>query len=154
MPRGRPFPAGVSGNPTGRKPGVPTRLSLEARRLVSKDGAAIIRKTIEAAKAGDVNAARLFYAYLLPRSKIVDEPPSFETPKLDSSSDVPGAIKGVLERMAAGELTAGDATAIVGVLEAYARSSIYDGHEQRLAKVEAALEALADVKPIEDDPCE
>ena len=41
--------------------------------------------------------------------------------------------------MARGELSPSDAQAIIASLEALSRSLIYDGHEQRLAALEALL---------------
>ena len=139
MPRGRPFPPGQSGNPAGMKPGTLHRLTREARRIAGKDGPTIIEKVAADAQAGDRAAQTLFLRFLLPRAQIINGLEPFNLPKLDSASDVPAAIRSVIDAMAAGSLTPADATSIVAGLEAYGRSSVFDGHEARLQALEALL---------------
>jgi hypothetical protein len=135
-PRGKPFPKGVSGNPAGRTS--PNRLTLEARRLAAEHGPKVVERICKDAANGDANAARLFMAFLLPRSKVT-EPIAIDLPKLESASDVPAAIQSVLVMMAAGELTPTEGNAIIAGLEAFGRSSVFDAHEQRLQALEELL---------------
>ena len=53
-PRGRPFSKGQSGNPDGRKPGVPNKVTVEAREAASEivDNPAYRAKLVERALAG------------------------------------------------------------------------------------------------------
>ena len=57
---------GESGNPKGRKPGLALKLTTELRAIVSKDAKEIVSSIIAAAKAGDVEARRVFARHFLP----------------------------------------------------------------------------------------
>jgi hypothetical protein len=76
--------------------------------------------------------------YCFPKSRVLDGV-NFTLPEITTASDVPGAIGAVLKAMGEGQLSPSDAQAIVASLEALSRSLIYDGHEQRLAALEAFL---------------
>jgi hypothetical protein len=58
---GRPWPKGVSGNPSGRRHGSVSLTAALARTLTKKDAEAICLKLISLAKSGDVPALRLLF---------------------------------------------------------------------------------------------
>jgi len=58
---GRPWPKGVSGNPSGRRRGSVSLAAALARSLTKRDAEAICRKLISLAKRGDVPALRLLF---------------------------------------------------------------------------------------------
>ena len=57
--RGRPFPKGQSGNPAGRPRGSSNRATRAAEMLLDGEAAALTRKAVELALAGDQAALRL-----------------------------------------------------------------------------------------------
>src|SRR5271163_1986686 len=57
--RGRPFPKGQSGNPAGRPRGSSNRATRAAEILLDSEAAALTRKAVELALAGDPAALRL-----------------------------------------------------------------------------------------------
>ena len=60
-PVGRPWPKGVSGNPSGRRNGSVSLAAALARSLTRKDAEAICRKLIQLCKRGDIPALRLLF---------------------------------------------------------------------------------------------
>jgi hypothetical protein len=118
------------------KPGTLHRVTREARKLADQLGPKLLKKLAQDGVAGDRVAANLFLKYCYPRSRVVDGGLKVELPPIDSASDVPAAIRSVLDTVTAGTLTPAEGSAIVSTLEAYSRSCIMDGHEQRLQALE------------------
>ena len=65
-PRGRPFPKGRSGNPAGRPKGVKDKRKLLADIISDKDERAIRKAVVDAAKQGDLVAAKLIWDRIYP----------------------------------------------------------------------------------------
>ena len=82
---GNRWKPGESGNPRGSKRGCKHKATLFAEALFSGECKALVRKTIELAKAGDVGALRLCLERLLPAIK--SRPIRFELPELHTTSD-------------------------------------------------------------------
>jgi hypothetical protein len=139
------FKPGQSGNPAGRKPGATNRLVLEARKIADKLTPAVIKKLGKDAALGDRLAASLFLRYTFPKARVVESGLQFDMPKLESASDVPAAIRSVLAAIANGSLSPTDGHALIHGFEAYSRSAVRDGHEQRLRALEEQL-ALREVE--------
>ncbi len=127
--RGRPFQPGNSGRPKGARN--KARLLLEA--LMAGDGEAIARRVIEAAKGGDLVAARMVLDRIAPPPK--DAPIECALPALTSAQDAPTFARAVLEAATSGELTPSEASALMGLLAGHARAA-------ELADIEARLRAL------------
>ena len=67
--RGRPFEPGQSGNPRGKPRGTRHRVTLLAEKLMADDTEAVMRAVIDAAKGGDMTAARLILDRIAPARK-------------------------------------------------------------------------------------
>ena len=65
------FQPGQSGNPRGRPPGIQTQAKL--RNAIAEDMPAIIEAVTEAAKGGDIQAAKLLLDRVLPALKPQDQ---------------------------------------------------------------------------------
>ena len=65
MAIGRPFVPGQSGNKGGRPKGSGLLLNTLAKQLTKANADAIVLKTIEDAKAGDKDARKLLFEYLV-----------------------------------------------------------------------------------------
>jgi hypothetical protein len=97
-----PFKKGASGNPRGWPKGKPRTLTQTVRALVNDRGGTIVKKIIESAEAGDVEARRQFLRYLLPHPKLVLTP--VDLPPAKDAAEAQAQI-GVLVGMAGrGEL--------------------------------------------------
>jgi hypothetical protein len=131
------FALGNRGNPKGRPQGARSKSTLMLEALLSKNMTGIGDVLVREALAGAHWAVKIVIASQLPTAK--DRAVQFDLPKLESASDVPAAIRSILDAISAGTLTPTEANAIIAGLEAFGRSSVFDGHEARLQALEAAL---------------
>ena len=111
------FRPGVSGNPSGRPAGASSRLLSMARQWVESKGLPLM---IQAAEAGDADALKCLVTLGMPRQK----PVAAGLEGLDglpiptTEQDMPKVIGFVLERVASGVLSIGDAAALVDLCRA------------------------------------
>lgn len=131
------FAPGVSGNPAGKPKGARHRVTLLAERLMEDDAEAVVRAVIDAAKAGDVGAAKLVLDRLCPPRK--DRAVEFELPPIKTAADVCTAQAAVIEAVAAGDVTPQEGAAIAGLLEHGRRAIETTDLEQRLAQLEQRM---------------
>ena len=110
----------------------PARASPE--KLLDDDRDAIVRAVIAAAKNGDPTAMRLCVERLVPLRK--GRPVVFDLPAVETAADVANALGAIAGAMAAGELTADEAGAVAGVIEAKRRAIETVEHEERIRKLE------------------
>jgi len=123
--QGGRFRPGQSGNPAGRPKGARNRATLAAEALLEGEAEALTRKAIEMALGGDTNALRLCMERLLPPRR--DRPISIDLPALEGPQGVQGAVGAILMALAGGEISPSDATAVMGVIEAYRKASGQEG---------------------------
>jgi hypothetical protein len=67
--RGSPFQKGQSGNPRGKPKGARNTTTVMAEKLMQNDAKDIVRAVLEAAKGGDMTAARLVLERISPVRK-------------------------------------------------------------------------------------
>lgn len=134
--RGRPFEKGRSGNPAGRPPGARGKAALLAEALVDADCAVIVTKMIEAAKAGDVGAAKVLMDRLLPPKK--DRHLQFELPRVETAADAAAGLNAIIAGVSTGEITPAEGDALSRLIESSARIVELALLEQRVATLEAA----------------
>ena len=120
-PRGRPFPKGESGNPTGRPLGARNRTTVAAQTLLDGEAEALTRKAIELALNDDLNALRLCLDRIIPPRR--EEPLEFELTKLETIHYAPGALADVIAAVAAGKITLSQAAELGRLIEMYVRTS-------------------------------
>ena len=140
--RGR-FVRGMSGNPSGRPPGILNEATRTAAVLLGGEAGALTRKAIELALAGDLGALRLCLDRIIAPQR--EAPAAFALPRggrggravADGVADEAGAALGALVRAAAsGEVTPMAAASLAQVLETQAR--VGDLAERRRAERVAA----------------
>jgi hypothetical protein len=125
---------GQSGNPAGKKPGTrhhATRLVMELMEGGIKD---ITKKVIEAAKGGDLVAARLVLDRLAPpmRERSIE----LDLPDTGTANGIAEAQQTVLEAVGQGELTPGEGQVLAGILEARRKALETEELERRIAALE------------------
>lgn len=133
--RGRPFPKGVSGNPSGCKTGSRHKATIAAQALLDGEAEGLTRKAVELALGGDMTALRLCLERIVPPRK--DAPVKVSLPAMESVADIPAVTAAVLEAVARGELTPSEAQAVAGLVEAHRKAVELADIEKRVAALEA-----------------
>ena len=114
--RGRPFPKGVSGNPTGRKPGSGKVARLRA--VITEAVPEIVATLIKQAKAGDAACAKLLLERAIPAVRPESLPSSLPLPAggLSEKGDA------ILQAIARGEVGIAEGSALLAAIGSHARA--------------------------------
>jgi hypothetical protein len=136
--RGRPFPKGVSGNPAGRPPGARHTTTVMLEQLMIDDAGRVTKRVVQAALKGNMQAAKLILDRAVPPRK--GRPINFDSPlEIRSAADAIAATGGLVSALAAGKLTADEASAASAVIVNFARLLELADFERRLVAIEARL---------------
>jgi Family of unknown function (DUF5681) len=124
---------GQTGNPKGRPPGQSeiTRL----RTAIASHVPSILDQLVTAAKAGDVQAARLILERVLPPLKGTEQAVELQLPK---DGTLTAKATAVLNAAAAGDLAPGQAAQLIAALGTLAKIHEVDELAARIEKLEAA----------------
>jgi hypothetical protein len=128
--RGKPFPPGNPGRPKGARHKVTTL----AEKLMSDDAEGVVKAIIDAAKAGDMAAAKIVLDRLAPPRR--DRPVSFSLPEIKTAGDAAKAVAAIVAAVAAGILSPPEGEAVSSLVERYVRIVETTDFERRLAAVE------------------
>jgi hypothetical protein len=122
---------GQTGNPQGRPPGQSeiTRL----RASLASDVPEILAGLVTAAKAGDVQAARLILERILPPVKAVEQVVTLQLP---NDGTLTAKASAVLSAAAAGDLAPGQAAQLIAALGTLAKIHEVDELAARIEKLE------------------
>jgi hypothetical protein len=131
--RGRPFEEGNPGGP-GRPNGSRNKATIVLEKMLEEDGEAVVQAVVEAAKNGDMTAARLVLDRVCPPRK--ERPVSLALPVIDTVSDAPRVMAALLQAVAAGDLTPTEGRSIAGMIEAHRRTVELVDIEQRVTRLE------------------
>ena len=126
---------GQTGNPKGRPPGVSAITKLRAS--IADEVPQILAALITAAKAGDVQAARLILERVLPPVKAIEQAVALQLPE---GGTLTAQGKAVLSAVAAGTLAPGQGTQLLAAIGTLAKVTEIDELEARLTKLEAQSE--------------
>jgi hypothetical protein len=137
--RGRPFPPGNRANPNGRPQGSRNSATLILERIMIDDAKDVARAVVDAAKSGDMAAAKMILdrACPIPKGRRV----ALELPEIKTAVDVLAAHAKTIAAMAGGEISPDEAAVIASVLEAKRRAIETVDLTDRIARLEAAAEA-------------
>jgi hypothetical protein len=129
--RGRPFAPGNPGRPKGAR----NQITVLAEGLLNAEVEAVVRSVIEAAKAGDMTAARIILDRVVPVPK--GRPVRFELPTSVAPSGLAEALAAVLAAVAQGELTPEEGTTVAALLETHCKAIEIAEFDRRLTALEA-----------------
>lgn len=133
---GRPFAKGQSGNPAGKPRGAKSRATLLAEQLFDGEAAALARKAVAMALAGDAAALRLCLDRIIAPRR--ERPVRLKFPAVRGAGDLGPAMAAVARAAAEGAITPAEAWELSQVLETYMRAVAAGEFERRLKELEAA----------------
>ena len=134
--RGKPFAPGQTGNPAGRPAGSRNKSTLALDDYLQGNAQALTEKCVTMALAGDTVAMRLAMERVAPVRR--GRPVRFDLPPLNTPSDIVEALGGILQAVAAGEITPDEGITINSMLDAKRRAHETQDLETRLAAIEKA----------------
>jgi hypothetical protein len=134
--KGRPYPKGLSGNPAGKRPGTRNRATIIAEEMLDCETRPLLRGAIEDAREGDRVMRRFCIARILPPRR--ERPVRFALPPIDSAADLHRAMAALLEAVARGEVTVGEAYELAQTVDIFIRAIDAAEVERRLQRLEAA----------------
>lgn len=126
---------GQSGNPRGRPKGSRNRATLIAIAAMEGELSDVVRVVIDAAKAGDMAAARLVVDKLIPATR--ERPLSITLPDVATADDCAMAQAKVLAAVAVGDVLPSEGEALAGLIEQQRRSLETSEVIKRLMALEA-----------------
>ena len=128
------FPKGTRGNPLGRPQGSRNKSTLMIEALLEDEGLELVRKAIELAKAGDIQALRFCLERMMPprRERCVE----FQMPPIRGQEDISAGIAGILAAVSEGKLTPQEGETISRILAQQANVMANQDAERRLAELE------------------
>ncbi len=132
--RGRPFEAGTSGNPAGRPKGSRNRTTIAVEEILDGEADALARKAIELALDGDTVALRLCLERIAPARR--ERPSPFTLPELQTAADAVRASAALVQAVAAGELTTGQAAELGKLVESFVKAIEAADLEERIIALE------------------
>jgi hypothetical protein len=133
------FAKGQSGNPSGKPKGCRNATTILFDELLKDNAKELIEKAIEMAKGGDGPALRLCIDRLAPPRK--DRPVWFDLPEMKEARDAVNASAAIVAAVANGDLTPMEASDLGKLVESYARTLQAAEFEERISKLEKAVEA-------------
>ena len=135
------FKKGTSGNPRGRKRGVSDR-RVAWRAELAEHLPAIVARVVDAAKAGDLEAARLIFARTMPVLRSTGLPVSL--PELAKARTTGDQARAVIAAIADGTLSPDQGADLLGALASASRVIEADEIERRFSAIESALNGARD----------
>ena len=138
LPRGRPFPKGMSGNPMGKRPGTRNRATIIAEEMLDSAARPLLRGAIDDAQGGDGVMTRFCLSRIIgPRR---DRPVRFELPPIESAADLSTAMQAVTAAVAQGELTIREGWEFSQMIDNFIRAIDTTEFARQLDRLEAAQE--------------
>ena len=137
--RGKPFPKGQSGNPSGRPLGSRNKTALLVEALMEGESEAVSRVAIAKALEGDMLAIRLILDRIAPARK--ERSVTFNMPPMKAPEDAVAAMSAILQAVAEGEVTPSEASELAKLVDTFVKVLEANELAQRLTAVERQLAA-------------
>jgi hypothetical protein len=122
---------GQSGNPKGKPPG--TGEVQKLRASLREHIPDIVKRMVESAKGGDIQAARLLLERVFPPVKATEQPVEIDLPM---NGSLTAKAESLLEAAANGQLAPSQAAQLIAALGSVAKIAEIDELESRIAKLE------------------
>jgi hypothetical protein len=125
---------GQSGNPAGKPRGARNKATMMVLGLMEQGAEEITQAVIDAARGGDLSAARMVLERLAPPMR--ERPISIDLPDTSTTEGVSQAQQAIIEAVGTGELLPGEGNVLAGLVEARRKALETIGLEQRIAMLE------------------
>jgi hypothetical protein len=125
---------GQSGNPAGKPPGTRNKATQVVLALMETGAEEITKAIIDAARNGDMAAARLVLDRLAPPAR--ERPISLDLPDTSTIAGVNQAQQTILEAVGAGELLPSEGTTLATILESRRKAIETEELERRITALE------------------
>jgi hypothetical protein len=132
--RGRPFPKGVSGNPSGKPKGTRHKATQLAEALLDGQTEELIKKCVEMAMDGDGAAMKLCLDRLIPPRK--DRPVSLELPQIENMDDATCAMAVIANAVSDSSITPLEGQVLSSMIENYRKTVETIELEKRIGELE------------------
>lgn len=129
------FKPGQSGNPAGKPKGARNHATRAVLKLIEGGAEEITLAVLDAAKAGDMGAARFILERIAP--PIRERPVSIDLPDIGTAAGIAEAQAAILQAAADGNLLPGEASALSAITEARRKALETEELERRIAALEA-----------------
>lgn len=126
---GGKFAPGTSGNPRGR----PKSKTAALKAALEKDGAAVAKKVVDQAKAGDMQACRIVLERLVPAIRPASQTVQFD---FDPTAPMADQARQILAAVSHGELPPDQGRALIDGIASLTRVVELDEIARRLAELE------------------
>lgn len=127
--------AGESGNPAGRTPGSGQLQKL--RDAIAEDVPEILASLVDAAKGGNINAARLILERVLPPLKAIEQAVALQLPE----GALTAKARALLDAAALGQITPAQAAHLIAAVGTIGKIAEFDELETRLTILEQRNES-------------
>jgi len=128
------FRPGQSGNPAGRPRGARNRTTLAVEALLEGQAEALTQQAIHMALNGDTTALRLCMERIAPPMR--ERPVTLSMPTPGAPADLPATMAALVDAVATGELTTGEAERLAKLVGVYVQALEATEFEQRLHALE------------------
>lgn len=125
---------GQSGNPAGKPPGARNKATMMVLGLMEQGAEEITMAVVDAARGGDLSAARLVLERLAPPMR--ERPINIDLPSTDTAEGIDKAHQAIIEAVGMGELLPGEGSALAGLVEARRKALETIELEQRVTALE------------------
>jgi hypothetical protein len=134
------FQPGESGNPAGRPPGSLNKKTLAAQAAFDAHAEEVVENVVERAKNGQPAAMRLCMERFAPTGR--NRPLAIDLPVIKTADDAEAAVAVVTTHLAAGDLTVGEASSLIILIERMVRLAERIGKMRQAEREQDDAEAV------------
>lgn len=129
------FKPGQSGNPAGKPKGARNHATRAVLKLIDGGAEEITMAVLDAAKGGDMGAARFILERIAPPLR--ERPVSIDLPNIGTAAGIAEAQAAILQAVADGDLLPGEGSTLSAITEARRKALETEELERRITALEA-----------------